>query len=115
MKQFVWALLVFTLLTSSAIGVTGPGEQDASKGKDAPKASVKARGQVRTRDGAPVPKAEVIFEGPKGGNTVTDSSGSFGFEGPAGAYKIRVKAPGKEEQSFQKTIDQGTSLELILQ
>lgn len=121
MKHLLSGLFFIALLPAPAASVASvqdpPKPAAPEKEKPAPdkeKAPVKARGRVLTRDGAPVARAEVIYEGPKNGNTVTDSNGAFGLEGPAGAYRIKVKSGGKEH-SYQKTIDQGTSLELIFE
>jgi hypothetical protein len=116
-KQIIRAFFALVLLSWPTVTATGSAHQDPpqpARPKEKEKSPVKAKGHVRTRDGEPVAKAEVIYEGPRAGNTVTDSNGSFTVEGPAGAYKIKVKAAGKE-QTFQKTIEQGTSLELIFE
>jgi hypothetical protein len=116
-KQVIRAFVALALLSWPAVAATGLGHQEPpqpERPREKEKSPVKAKGQVRTRDGDPVAKAEVIYEGPKAGSTVTDSNGSFTFEGPAGVYKIKVKAGGKE-QTFNKTIEQGTSLELIFE
>jgi hypothetical protein len=116
-KQIIRAFVALALLSWPAVTATGSGHQEPpqqARPKEKEKSPVKARGRVRTRDGDPVARAEVIYEGPKAGNTVTDSNGSFTFEGPAGAYKIKVKTGGKE-QTFKKTIEQGSPLELIFE
>ena len=61
-------------------------------------------GKVVDRDGKPVERAEVTFEGPKKGNVWTDALGQFLFAGPAGDYTITVKA-GERQQDFQVTIE----------
>jgi hypothetical protein len=116
-KQVSRALVMLVLLSWPALIANSSGQeepQQPASPQEQEKSQVKVKGRVRTRDGDPVGKAEVIYEGPKAGNTVTDSDGSFTFEGPAGAYKIQVKAGGKK-QTFQRTIEQGTSLELIFE
>jgi hypothetical protein len=77
-------------------------QEDEAKAKPAEQ---HVTGDVVDRDGKPVPKAEVVFDGPKDETHWTDASGKFAFKGPPGAYKITVKvAATKQQQTFDATI-----------
>jgi len=63
-------------------------------------------GDVVDRDGKPVRKAEVVFDGPKQETHWTDANGEFAFTGPPGSYTITVKvAATKQQQTFKVTIE----------
>jgi len=69
--------------------------------------TVKVTGSVVDRDGTPLARAEVSFEGPQGGSAWTDSDGAFEFEGPTGDYRVTVKSGGKSQTFSAKITKSG--------
>jgi hypothetical protein len=61
-------------------------------------------GKVLDRDGQPVDRAEVRFDGPKKDKVWTDARGDFSFTGPGGDYVVTVRA-GDRQQNFNVTIE----------
>ena len=57
------------------------------------------------KDGKPVNKAEVHFEGPKKDKVWTDGHGKFSFSGPPGTYVVTVKADGLETKFKEVKIE----------
>ena len=74
-------------------------EEKSKEEKPAP--SVQVKGKVVDRDGKGVADSEVTFapvaEPKHETKLLTDSKGSFTFEGPPGKYTIRVNAGGKSK------------------
>jgi hypothetical protein len=77
--------------------------QDEEKKKDKP-ADQQVTGSVADRDGKPVERAQVVFDGPKKATLLTDAGGRFTFNGPPGEYTITVRA-GARSASFTRTIE----------
>jgi hypothetical protein len=95
----LWAMVVICACVSAA-------QEDQAKAKPADQ---HVTGDVVDRDGKPVPKAEVVFDGPKDETHWTDASGKFAFTGPPGDYTITVKvAATKQQQTFKATIADNT-------
>jgi hypothetical protein len=101
LATFAQALQVSFACFAAAIS-QAPRESTNDKSKEEkPAPSVQVSGKVVDRDGKGVADSEVTFApvaGPKHGTKLlTDSTGSFTFEGPPGKYTIRVKAGGKSK------------------
>jgi Carboxypeptidase regulatory-like domain len=61
-------------------------------------------GSVADRDGKPIERAQVIFDGPKKATLLTDATGHFTFSGPPGDYTITVRA-GNRSASFTRRVE----------
>lgn len=83
---------------------SGAQEPQESQEKEKPP-DQQVSGEVMDKDGKPVNKAEVHFEGPKKDKVWTDGHGKFSFSGPPGTYVVTVKADGLETKFKEVKIE----------
>ena len=84
-----------------------PVERSQDQGKNGKKekpADQTVTGSVADRDGKPIERAQVIFDGPKKATLLTDAGGHFTFTGPPGDYAITVRA-GSRSASFTRKVE----------
>ena len=86
-----------------------PVERSQDKGKPGQEKKEKpadqtVTGSVADRDGKPIERAQVIFDGPKKATLLTDAGGHFTFTGPPGDYAITVRA-GSRSASFTRKVE----------
>jgi len=79
------------------------GVQSTAQQKEKP-SDQQVTGEVVDKDGKPVKRAEVRFDGPKKDKVWTDDLGKFSFTGPPGKYVVTVKGNGLENE-FKVTIE----------
>ena len=84
----------------------GPVEQSQDQGKKEKEkpADQTVTGSVADRDGTPIERAQVIFDGPKKATLLTDAGGRFTFTGPPGDYAITVRK-GNRSASFSRKVE----------
>ena len=73
--------------------------------QDAKPAPQRVTGKVLDRDGKPIDKAELRFDGPKKQRVWTDAHGDFTVTGPPGDYSVSIKA-GDRHQDFKVKIEE---------
>lgn len=110
----VLAVMLASATTLAASGaMVGPGfrhvdwrqdqDEEKKKKKDKP-ADQAVTGGVADRDGKPIERAQVMFDGPKKATLLTDAAGRFTFNGPPGDYTITVRK-GEQSTHFTRKVE----------
>jgi hypothetical protein len=97
----------FPAAAHGVVELRRPVERPQDQGKNGKKekpADQTVTGSVADRDGKPIERAQVIFDGPKKATLLTDAGGHFTFTGPPGDYGITVRA-GSRSAGFTRKVE----------